>query len=156
MSLPYSELPLFCFGTLMDTDVLAHVLGDDHPIVEVQPARVLGRVQRCVVGQNYPVLITQEQGTVQGVLISGLNSSGFERIVFFEGDEYVLDSLDVEVDDRSIRACYFRDTGVDEVTDQEWQFDRWLKNEKAAFVERTRNYMTWFGKLSRTEADRYW
>lgn len=141
----------------MDGDVLAIVSGQSVPELTMTPANLSGYVQRAVVAQDFPVLVADGSGSTQGVIISGLTASALERILFFEGDEYVLADIAVETEDgRSCTCQYFRDTAVYDVADQVWNFQRWRETEKSDFVVRTEKFMRLFGVMSATAADEFW
>lgn len=149
--------PLFSFGTLMDADILATVSGQPLSALHCEAAGVSGYAQREVVGQDFPVLVEDARATTTGVIISGLNELALDRILFFEGDEYRLQDIDVQSESGQTVACqYFTDTAVYDVRDTPWDFDAWQMREKADFLIRTRNFMTLYGRMSATDADAFW
>lgn len=151
-----SQLPLFTFGTLMDTEVLQCVSGILPSTLAIIPARVVDRVQHEVLGEGFPILLPAPGQEVLGRLIFGLTETAMQRILFFEGDEYATQPLTVETDGASQEALYFKDSGVYETTGKSWIFSQWHESEHATFLERTQQYMRLFGTMSTTEADRYW
>ena len=148
--------PLFSFGTLRDLDVLA-IVTDQPTGLHLKPAYVRDRALHQVEGEDFPVMVTSKGGRVDGVLIEGLTDKAFDRVVFFEGEEYVLDIVDVSIDDGSqVRAHYFKEASVYTIRATGWEYQQWNSHEKAEFLDRTARYMKWYGMVSVSEADQYW
>jgi hypothetical protein len=81
-------LAFFFFGTLMDREVLEHVL--DRPLAggELAPARLAGfRRVRSARG-TYPLLVPRHGGIVEGVLLKAPGPRDARRITHFEDGEY--------------------------------------------------------------------
>ncbi len=154
----WSELDaLFVFGSLMDPQVLELVSGMPLTELVVTPATVQGYRQGVVAEENYPVLVACESSETSGLLIKGLSSTALERILFFEGEEYALQPIDVRVPgEESAQAFYFRDTGVYTVRENKWDFDQWTRLHKASFIDVSRQYMALFGNMTAAEADAHW
>ncbi len=78
----------FFFGTLMDADVRALVLGRAMPADAIGPATILGFRRVFVADRSYPMLTPERRGRVDGLLAHGLDGAAKARIGHFEGDEY--------------------------------------------------------------------
>ncbi|MFK7993139.1 MAG: gamma-glutamylcyclotransferase family protein [Granulosicoccus sp.] len=159
--LPHSQeaslLPLFSFGSLMDNELLEMVSGMPASSLAMQLCYALGVVQHCVQDESYPVLVDCPGERAEGLLIKGLTPLAMDRILFFEGHQYLFDKLTVYSDDgTSQSACYFRDASVYETTAHPWSFQHWLQHDKQEMLERTQRFMQLFGTMSALEADPYW
>lgn len=155
MTAPDSTLPLFCFGSLMDDEVLGIVTALDPAALRIERAIARDLLPRVVASETYPVLIPAPGARTGGRLVHGLDARALDRVLFFEGEEYALADIVVEVDDIPCRARFFRDSGTYR-TAGIWDFERWRRNEHAVFVERTARYMALYGTMSVAEADVFW
>ncbi len=152
-----SMSPLFSFGTLMDADLLTLVSGQSSAELSLESAQLAGFAQRQVEGDDFPVLVADTNAQTDGTVISGLTSLALQRILFFEGEEYALSPITVTLSQGREQSCvYFKDTAIYQVKDTVWDFQQWVLHEKADFLRRTDRYMTYFGKLTTAEADKYW
>lgn len=154
---------LFVFGSLMDPDVLALVSGMPIDAPQMQASTASGFRQCEVSEESYPVLVADQSAQCHGLLISGLTCEALQRILFFEGDEYTLESIQVHRESapdnrshQSVNAWYFHDTGAYTIRPESWDFGHWQSHHKASFLEGTKKYMQLFGQMSATEADAYW
>src|SRR6266478_414321 len=62
----------FFYGTLLDYDVIALVLGRRLPPAAFVPASLPGHARRRVKSATYPIVVRDPRGTVPGVIVSGL------------------------------------------------------------------------------------
>lgn len=83
--------PVFLYGSLMDSRVLSHVLGEGPISLEdiSQPAKILGYRRVSARGVPYPVLVPEPGSATEGLLFFPEYKSDLDRIDFFERDEYV-------------------------------------------------------------------
>ncbi len=79
---------LFFFGTLMDPEVRALVVGRDVPDEAVEPAVARGFRRVLVAGRPYPMLRLCAAGRVDGIVADGLDSGALRRLRAYEGREY--------------------------------------------------------------------
>jgi len=148
---------LFCFGSLMDADVLQLVTAQPLASIQLHPARVVDFAQREVVGESYPVLVAEQGAMVKGLLIESLTADAMHRIQFFEGEQYALERVTITLDSGHSRtAAYFKSTGLYQVLDTPWDFAAWRNNDKADFMPRAERFMQWYGRVDAREADQYW
>lgn len=75
-------LPLFAYGTLLDAEFLGHLL--ERPVA-AEPARLEGYRVEILAGFDWPVLVAEEGGTVEGRLYAGLGPVDLERLDAYEG-----------------------------------------------------------------------
>lgn len=104
----HPDLPLFVFGSLMDADILARVLGPDRAAAVIrQPAWLSGYRRHCARDDVFPILVpdphavTADAATrhppVPGFLLLGLTAEDLDRIEYYEGAGYALRPLTVEI-----------------------------------------------------------
>jgi len=141
----------------MDTELLAIVCDQDVSNLQTTPAVVHDYVALWVVDDHYPVLQPSVGAITQGLIIRQLSEETLDRIVFFEGGEFSVQTIEV------VTACgtreqvqYFADNAIKPVSDQLWQLGHWQRTTKADTLPRVRRYMQCYGKLSVEEADAYW
>jgi hypothetical protein len=151
---------LFVFGSLMDRQVLELVSGLSAKMLSMQDATARGFRQCEVVEESYPVLVADDTEDCRGLLIGGLTPQALDRILFFEGDEYQLEPVNVVREERGMDkiepAYYFRDTGGYSVKSESWDYDKWRSQHKRAFLTVTADYMKLYGQMTATEADAHW
>lgn len=151
-----TSLPYFFFGTLMDPDVLAIVLGRAAASIEHEAARLDGYRRHRVFGESYPILRPAPDTAVDGLLVPSLSPGEAARVAFYEGEEYRPVPLTVVSASGPRDALVFVDDGGLS-TDGEWDFERWRREEKAALLAAAHAFMSRFGKIDgRDSADAEW
>jgi gamma-glutamylcyclotransferase (GGCT)/AIG2-like uncharacterized protein YtfP len=101
-------LDFFVYGTLLDDDVRALVLGRGAPDVAPVPARLAGFRRVPVAGHSFPVVIADPRGRVEGALIAGLGPAEAARLSYFEGKAYQAVRRTVErADGATVEAWLF-------------------------------------------------
>src|SRR4030095_11556766 len=88
----------FFYGTLLDHDVMALVIGRRLPPSAFVPALLKGHVRRRAKGVGHPVVGRDRGGEVEGVVVGGLSKRDVERLSAFEGPRYRIAPLKVTVD----------------------------------------------------------
>ncbi len=140
----------------MDTDILTLVIGDElqatHSIVATLP----GYRSVQLPNESFPILQPDTNASCHGILLSGLSELAYQRIRFFEGDEYELQLCSVSTGNGPVTARYCADTTHPDQTLSGWSLSDWQTNHKEHFCKRVESYMKLFGTLSTTEADKYW
>jgi|SRR5690606_10560475 len=134
----------FFFGTLMDRDVLATVLGRPVSENEMVPAwlRDYRRVRAATA--SYPVLVPSPGVVVRGVVFEPRDACDDLRIRQFEEEEYAERWLPVYLaGGRKIAARVFFGLDSMPATDEPWDLAAWAAKHKAAFLEQCR---AWMGK----------
>lgn len=124
------------YGTLMDEDVRATVLGRALPAAKLMPATLVGYRRVCLTGTPYPVLVPGAEGDlVEGLLARGLSTNDSARLVRYEGDAYVVKVLAVEAGaTERVKARVFLPRGNVRVTDETWTLSEWRRERGAATV----------------------
>lgn len=144
---PPPSPPMFFFGTLMDEDVLAAVLGRPAAPQTLEPARLSGWRRLTIAGRTYPMLIPHATGTVEGLLAHGLDERDRSRLDFYEGPEYRVGLLPVRAaDGDEVSAEVY--LGLNDVvaSRNEWRLGTWRLRHKRAALARIRALMAgWRG-----------
>ncbi|MGI9317054.1 MAG: gamma-glutamylcyclotransferase family protein [bacterium] len=151
-------LPLFCFGSLMDRDVLACVLGENPAArIVTEPGVFAGYRKVRLPHETYPILVPDADSSAEGILIDGLNKHELNRIVFFEGDEYELSPCSIHLPDGSgVDALFFDEGVMPPPRSEEWDLALWLQHHKGFMLRQSSHYMSYYGLLSASEADSHW
>lgn len=143
MSAPLDpSLPMFFFGTLMDSDVLALVLG--HPLdpVRIEPGFVRGVRRVHVAGRSYPMLRPHPGGRVGGHLVGGLSAVDLARLAYYEGWEYDVGTIAViDGTGRTVKAGFYVCPPHIQSDARVWRLDRWQSVHKGGYLPRLRRLM---------------
>src|SRR5262245_16383987 len=78
----------FFYGTLLDRDVMALVLGRRLPPAAYAAAVLRGHARRRAKGASYPTLMRDPAAYVPGAVVGGLSSRDVARLSAFEGPGY--------------------------------------------------------------------
>ncbi|WP_231471263.1 gamma-glutamylcyclotransferase family protein [Thioalkalivibrio sp. HK1] len=151
--------PLFIYGSIRDKDVQDLVLGEEAAqALFIEEAWMPDAVLARVPDECYPYLSPRAGERVRGELIHGLDRETLERIVYFEGDEYVLSECIVERrSGEAVPAMYFEGAAIVDGPFQEWSFDTWQAQEKKRFLTMCRAYMDlWHRGRSIAQAETLW
>lgn len=151
------DLALFSFGTLMDAELLELVCQQSMASLVLEPARVIDHARRWVIDDHYPVLVPEKGIATQGLIIRGLTDKSMDRVVFFEGEEFTVQHIEVlrECDQIEI-VKYFADNHRKVISDTDWSMEEWQRTTKPDTMPRVRRYMQCYGRMSAAEADAYW
>jgi hypothetical protein len=128
----------FFYGTLIDPDVRALVLGRHAPRI-VEPAGLRG--WRCVPvpARTYPMLVPDPEAHLSGVLVRGLNAKARERLQNYEDALYDLIEVDVEVGRRGKKRpalVFVAKPGRTASGRRLWDFTDWQRRHKRRFLQR--------------------
>lgn len=123
----------------MDGDVLGAVIGRPASTVRRHGAFIEGyrRVYRH--GASYPILVPMPDGRIDGILASGLRPADTARLIAFEGSDYDLVEVSVEMERRSpTRAMIFMSRPEVMGSGEEWTLGTWLRRHKPKYLHRIR------------------
>ena len=84
---------LFIYGTLTDPDVLQLVLNRNLSSLMVEYVVIEGFKLEYVKGESFPMMVKGHGSIVNGKIIQNLSAADFDRLRFFEGDEYSLEMI---------------------------------------------------------------
>jgi hypothetical protein len=97
----------FFYGTLLDRDVAALVLGRRLPPIAFCPAILPGHVRRRAKGVTYPVLSRDPRSEVSGVVVGGLSKRDVARLSAYEGPRYRVAYLKARIAGALTRVAVF-------------------------------------------------
>ena len=129
----------FFYGTLLDRDVMALVIGRRLPAAAFAPAILPGHVRRRVKGASYPIAVRDTHGEIHGMVVGGLSVRDVARLSAYEGPRYRIASLKVKVAGTLATVSVFEP--VEErfhPTSGEWDLALWQRRYKRAFIGRLR------------------
>ena len=110
-------LKLFFYGTLMDRQILRSVAGDDILGRFLGDAILKDYQAFYVLDEDYPVLQPKPGMEVRGHLYLVATKDELDRLMAYEGDEYVLGPIKTSLGD----AKAFLPSSLVEVSDLPWK-----------------------------------
>lgn len=147
----------FFFGTLMDPDVMAAVIGHapDHHVRA--PARLVGYRRVQVAGETAPMLAAASGTALDGLLVEGLRAPELDRILFFESVEYQPREVSVTTDaGTEVAARVFLSGDRADPRADPWVFSEWQIQHKAQSLREAAIWMGLYGHVDIVEAERLW
>jgi gamma-glutamylcyclotransferase (GGCT)/AIG2-like uncharacterized protein YtfP len=126
----------FAYGSLICADIMSAVTGQ---VLHGEPARLDGHVRHPVRGEDYPGVVAQPGGRVDGILYSGLDGAALARLDAFEGDMYERRQVTVNLVGGGQRAawCYIVAAASEHrLLPGDWDYDAFLAEGKARFLAR--------------------
>jgi hypothetical protein len=129
----------FFYGTLLDHDVMALVLGRRLPPSAFAQAQLPGHARRRAKGASYPVVTRDPRGKVSGVVVGGLSGRDVARLVAYEGPGYRVAPLRVKLDGQLATVSVFEPIVQRlQPSNEPWDLALWQRRYKRAFVDRVR------------------
>ena len=127
----------FFYGTLLDRDVTALVLGRRLPASSFVPAMLPGWSRWRVQGGSYPISLPDRKGSVAGAVVGGLSARDVARLAAYEGTGYRISSLKVRFGGGLTTVSVFEPIASKlRPTTKPWDLLRWQRQDKKAFVGR--------------------
>ena len=127
----------FFYGTLLDRDVTALVLGRRLPASSFAPALLPGWSRWRVQGGSYPISIPDRKGSVAGAVVGGLSARDVAHLAAYEGAGYRISSLKVRLDGALTRVSVFEPiVSKLKPTSRPWDLALWQRQDKKIFVAR--------------------
>lgn len=152
-----SDKPLFVFGTLLDSDIRREVFGPEFEAITVKKAWAKGYIAKEFPTDCYPLLATLGNHSAEGLLLEELSELAFERLAFYEGDLYQLQTIKAETEEKqTIEAIYHATDAIDSTDLKDWTLTEWKKNYKPNYLKKCRQFMGYFGRIKAEEADELW
>jgi hypothetical protein len=135
----FSMTTFFFYGSLLDHDVMALVIGRRLPPSAFVPASLKGHVRRRAKGVSYPILQRDPGGEVEGVVVGGLTKRDVERLSAYEGPRYRIAQLKVTIGGelRTVSVFVPKEASFQPV-DGAWNLALWRGRYKRPFVARLR------------------
>lgn len=129
----------FFYGTLLDCDVTALVLGRRLPPAAFATAALPGHARRRVKGASYPIVVRDPRSEVAGAVVSGLSARDVARLAAYEGPRYRIAPLRVRIADRlSVVSVFAPLEERFQPTGGSWELTTWQRVHKRAFLARLR------------------
>lgn len=127
----------FFYGTLLDYDVAALVLGRRLPPMAFTAASLPGHVRRRAKGVSYPIIVQDRRGRVPGAVVTGLNAKDVVRLAVFEGPRYRIAPLKVNVAGVLTTVSVFEPVEHRiQPTVGSWDLADWQRDDKRTFIKR--------------------
>ncbi len=125
-------MDFFFYGTLMDPDVLAAVIGRRMLPGRMKPATLAGFRRVGLKGTPYPAIVPGAAAeTVAGVVVAELAAADVRNLKRFEGAAYGIETMSVSLDDGGSKsASVFVPMKGMATTDREWDFEAWRRRHK--------------------------
>lgn len=127
---------VFVYGTLLVPEMMYAVTGKHF---ELTPATAPGFRRAYLAGRVYPgITASAEHDQVEGAIYRDLDPESIHRLDYFEGDEYVRESLEVTlVDGTKLTAdSYVVPTSQCHLmTDTAWDLATFQSSDLAGFLE---------------------
>jgi CBS domain-containing protein len=129
----------FFYGTLLDGDVMALVIGRRLPPQAFVPATLAGHLRRRARGVSYPILVRDPAGEAEGVVVGGLTTRDVERLQAYEGPRYRTVPVKVTVGGVLATVSVFEPKEESfQPVDGPWDLALWQGRYKRPFVARLR------------------
>jgi hypothetical protein len=129
----------FFYGTLIDPQVLHAVLRHPVPASRRRNATLPGYRRVFRRNADYPILVPDPAGIVDGIIVNGLTVADTTRLAAYEGPEYLLACLPVRTaGGASVRAAVFLPDQTCPASAREWTLDEWRQRYRARFLRRVR------------------
>ena len=129
----------FFYGSLLDPDVTALVLGRRLPPSAWVPATLPGHARKRIKEGTYPIAVPDPKGSIVGAIVGGLSARDVARLSAYEGPRYRVASLKVRVGG-AVR-CVSVFAPLEERFQQtagSWELADWQRRHKRAFLARIR------------------
>ena len=149
-------LPLFAYGTMMDADVLSIVLARDIEWQVYEPARLHGYQRVRLPNESYPTLRPAPGACVPGVVVRNLSATDYERVAFFESEEYELRECTVVTATGASESALFCFEDSAGEASAPWELDWWQHHHKSTHLAVFQAFMALFGQLDTVQADARW
>jgi hypothetical protein len=129
----------FVYGSLLDRDVTALVLGRRLPPSAWVPATLPGHARRRIKEGTYPIAVPDPKASIAGAIVGGLSARDVARLSAYEGPRYRVASLKVRVGGAMRRVSVFAPLEERfQQTSGDWELAEWQRRHKRAFLARIR------------------
>jgi hypothetical protein len=133
----------FFYGTLLDYDVIALVLGRRLPPAAFVPASLPRHARRRAKSATYPIIVRDPRGAVPGVVVRGLSARDVALLADYEGPGYRVAPLRVRVADAMTTVSVFEPVQSRlQPSGELWDLALWQRRHKRAFVGRLKRMLS--------------
>ncbi|MDH5187933.1 MAG: gamma-glutamylcyclotransferase [Rhodospirillaceae bacterium] len=127
------KINIFIYGTLLDEDVSSRVIMETFRVI---PASLSGYCAVYVRGHSYPGITRKNNSVASGGIIRGLSKKAIARLEFFEGENYSLEEISVDVRGASERSFFFAPGPGVTLSNKPWELIEWRRRHKRAYLNR--------------------
>jgi hypothetical protein len=129
----------FFYGTLLDPDVMALVIGRRLSPDRYVAATLPGYARRRAKGASYPIVLRDPRAEVEGAVVGGLSAEDVGRLAAYEGPRYRIAPRKVRIDGAMVSVSVFEpvEERFEPVAGQ-WDLVVWQRRDKRRFVDRLR------------------
>ena len=132
----------FFYGTLMDPDVLGHVLGRPATSEQLAKALLPGYRRYALAKDTYPVALRVPGGLVEGLTLDGVDTEEAERLAYYESAAYSILAETVMIGSARKRAILFAaERGGFDLSPDGWSLAIWQRQHKQDFMPRVQGAM---------------
>ncbi len=132
----------FFYGTLLDPDICAVVLGRPVAAEFYTPGLLNGYRRVTTQGELFPLLLPAATAHVKGAVTPDLDREALQRIAFFEADEFDAAPHRVRLlDGGALEAVVFVKRKKLSPRWLSWDLARWQRRHKPAFLRETKEWM---------------
>lgn len=132
------------YGTLLDPDVRAAVLGEAWRNAG-QPALLHGWARFYVAGRVYPGIRPQPAANVEVLVLYNIDSEALAAADAFEGDEYTREWLSLRYNEgggTALEAIFYVPKPTVQLSNCEWRYDDvWRNRYRRQYLDETRAIM---------------
>lgn len=147
----------FFFGSLMDQEVLEIVVGRTVLEEEMIVAELPGYRRVSVANESYPALAFTPNQSIDGILIETLDATEALRIMYFEGEEYRAEEVQLRLkNQKPVSAFCFLPSEDLSIINLEWDFEQWKTKYKHDFLHLSEEWMSSYGTLDFAEVNAQW
>lgn len=138
---------LFFYGTLLDADVQALVLGRALPGDALMPAELRHFRRVYIAGRLYPMVLPHRGGAVPGAYTATLSKDELARIATYEGSDYRLERRTVHpradggASPAPVTVWLYRSQSTTRPSTREWRLPAWQAKDKAVYLRDTRLWL---------------
>jgi hypothetical protein len=138
---------LFFYGTLLDPDVQALVLGRSLPADELTPAELRHFRRVYIAGRLYPMVLPHRGGAVDGAFTETLSKDELARIAIYEGSEYGLERHSVHpLAEKNgmagpVAVWLHRSRAATRPSTRAWRLPDWQLKEKTVYLRDRRLWL---------------
>ena len=150
------SIPLFVYGSMLDPDVRSIILGDSTQQVTLVTANLPDHVCLKLPDESYPVLSAESGCVTHGAILLGLDENSWDRMNFFESDEFKLVEISVLSQGRISPALCYGAGAIMQGAKQPWTLEHWQANHKEVFLGMIKPYMALYGKADLEAAEALW
>jgi hypothetical protein len=126
----------FFYGTLLDADVRALVLGAAAPAA-LEAATLTAWRRVAHPRETYPMIVPAPSAAVEGAIARGLAADTVARLVTYEGPEYRIAAVEVRLaDGTGVAAEVFVPIAPLAGADAPWDLASWQRRHKARYLAR--------------------